>query len=259
MLCFFDIDGTIWDYRNYIPESTRKAIKLAQENGHKCFLNTGRARAYVHNEDLLGIGFDGIVTSCGCMIEYRGETIYNKLLSRKECIRTLESTKRHGFRSILEGPEFLYMDRKDFEGDMFGEKVMREMGDRLLPITDNWGNWVMNKLSCECGTPTRDQCFEELSDIYDFMLHNEHIVEMVPKGHNKGTGIVEVCRLLGEDVSQTIAFGDSINDKEMLETAAISVAMGNATDVVKELSDHVTTQILDDGIWNAMMEYKLIS
>jgi hydroxymethylpyrimidine pyrophosphatase-like HAD family hydrolase len=45
----------------------------------------------------------------------------------------------------------------------------------------------------------------------------------------------------------------------MLETAAISVAMGNATDVVKELSDHVTTQLLDDGIWNAMMEYKLIS
>ncbi|MBO5624026.1 MAG: HAD hydrolase family protein, partial [Butyrivibrio sp.] len=182
MLCFFDIDGTIWDYRNYIPESTKKAIKLAQKNGHKCFLNTGRSRAFVYNKDLLGIGFDGIITACGSMIEYEGETVYNKLISREDCIRTLESVQKHGFKSILEGPEYLYMDRKDFEGDMYGEKVMKEMGERLLPITENWGNWTMNKLSCECGSPTRDQCFDELSDLYDYMLHNEHIVEMVPKG-----------------------------------------------------------------------------
>ena len=258
MLCFFDIDGTIWDYRNYIPESTKKAIKLAQKNGHKCFLNTGRSRAFVYNKDLLEIGFDGIITACGSMIEYEGETVYNKLISREDCIRTLESVQKHGFKSILEGPEYLYMDRKDFEGDMYGEKVMKEMGDRLLPITENWGNWTMNKLSCECGSPTRDQCFDELSDLYDYMLHNEHIVEMVPKGFNKGKGIVEVCEFLKEDVLDTIAFGDSINDKEMLETAGISVAMGNATDAVKELADYVTTNILDDGIWNAMKHYQFI-
>lgn len=258
MLCFFDIDGTIWDYRNYIPESTKKAIKLAQENGHKCFLNTGRSRAFVYNKDLLGIGFDGIITACGSMIEYEGETVYNKLISREDCIRTLESVQKHGFKSILEGPEYLYMDRKDFEGDMYGEKVMKEMGNRLLSITENWGNWTMNKLSCECGSPTRDQCFDELSDLYDYMLHNEHIVEMVPKGFNKGKGIIEVCEFLKEGVLDTIAFGDSINDKEMLETAGISVAMGNATDAVKELADYVTTNILEDGIWNAMKHYQLI-
>ena len=258
MLCFFDIDGTIWDYRNYIPESTRKAIKLAQKNGHKCFLNTGRSRAFVYNKDLLGIGFDGIITACGSMIEYRGETVYNRLIDRDDCIRTLEAVQRHGFKAILEGPEYLYMDRKDFEGDMYGEKVMKEMGDRLLPITENWGNWTMNKLSCECGSPTRDQCFEELSGLYDYMLHNEHIVEMVPKGFNKGKGIIEVCEFLHEDIADTIAFGDSINDKEMLETAGISVAMGNATDAVIELADHVTTNILEDGIWNAMKHYQVI-
>ncbi len=258
MLLFFDIDGTVWDYRNFIPESTRKAIKLAQEKGHKCFINTGRSRAFVYNQDLLGIGFDGIISACGCMIEYNGEVLFNRLISREDCIRTMESVKRHGFRSILEGPEYIYMDRHEFEGDMYGEKVMREMGKKLLPITENWGNWSMNKLSCECGTPTRDECFAELSDLYDYMLHNEHIVEMVPKGFNKGSGIVEICSLLHEDIGNTIAFGDSINDKEMLETAAISVAMGNATDEVKALSDHVTTDLLDDGIWNAMKKFDLI-
>ena len=84
MLLFFDIDGTIWDYRNFIPGSTRKAIKLAQEKGHKCFINTGRARAFVHNKELLGIGFDGIVSACGCMVEYNEKTLFSNTDSNRE-------------------------------------------------------------------------------------------------------------------------------------------------------------------------------
>ena len=258
MILFFDIDGTLWDYKNYIPDSTKKAIKLAQKMGHKCFINTGRARAFVHNEELLGIGFDGIVSSCGCMIEYEGKKVFNRLINREDGVRTLESLKKHRFKPILEGPNVLYMNRSDFEGDMYGEKVMAEMGVRLLGIDDNWGNWEMNKLSCICDIETRDKCFEELSDIYDYMCHSETIAEMVPKGFNKGTGIIEICKIFGENVANTVAFGDSINDKEMLETAGTSVAMGRASDETKELADLVTDNLEDDGIWNAMKKLQII-
>ena len=115
----------------------------------------------------------------------------------------------------------------------------------------------MNKLSCICDSPTRDQCFEELSDIYDYMLHSETIVEMVPKGFNKGTGIQEVCELLGCDISETVAFGDSINDKEMLEVAGTSVVMGRASDDVKKLGTIVTDNLEDDGIWRALEKLNL--
>ncbi len=258
MILFFDIDGTLWEYKKYIPDSTRKAIKIAQENGHHCFINTGRARAFVHNEDLLSIGFDGIVSACGCMIEYKGETLFNRIISKDETIRTVETVNKHGFKTILEGPRYLYMDKPDFKGDMFGEKVIDEMGDGLLGITDNWGNWEINKLSCICDSPTRDQCFDELSDLYDFMLHTDTIVEMVPTGFNKGTGVLKVCELLNEDPKNTMAFGDSINDKEMLQTAGIAVAMGRSTDETKALADYVTANLEDDGIWKALKKYQLI-
>ena len=101
MILFFDVDGTLWDYKNYIPESTKKAIKLAQENGHKCFINTGRARAFVYNKELLGIGFDGIVSACGCMIEYEDKILFNKLMTRDEGIRTMESVRKHGFAQLV--------------------------------------------------------------------------------------------------------------------------------------------------------------
>ncbi len=260
MILFFDIDGTIWDYKNFIPESTKTAIKQARVNGHKCFLNTGRSRAFVYNKELLGIGFDGIVSACGAMIEYEGETLYNRLIPRDEAILTVETVRKYSFKPILEGPKHLYLERKDFEDDMYGRKVMEEMGDNLRSIDECWGEWVIEKLSCATDVPEEDRsrCFDELAPIYDYMIHNEHVVEMVPRGFNKGTGIIKVCELLNEDIKNTFAFGDSINDKEMLITAGVGVAMGNSRGETKDFADYVTTALDDDGIYNALKHFKLI-
>ena len=258
MLIFFDIDGTLWDYKNYIPKSTKDAIRKARENGHKCFINTGRARSFVQNKELLDIGFDGIVSACGCMIEYDGKVLFNHLISREDSIKTLESVRKHGLKPILEGPEYLYMDIEDFKGDMYGDKIIAEMGDGLISISDNWGDWQMNKLSCDCTGSDKEACFGELSDIYDYMIHNEFVVEMVPKGYNKGTGILHVCNLLGTDPKDTMAIGDSVNDREMLETAGISIAMGRSADIVKEICDYTTDFLENDGIWKALAKYGIL-
>ena len=258
MILFFDIDGTIWDYKNYIPESAIYAIKKAQNNGHLCLLNTGRSRAFVQNEDLLSIGFDGIVSACGTMIELHDEIVFNRLIAKEDAIRTMETVRKHGFRTILEGPEYLYMEPAEFRGDLYGEKVAREMGDKLRGIDSEWGKWQINKLSCACDTPTRDLCFEELSDLYDYMIHSESVVEMVPKGFHKGTGILEVCKILGTDVSDTVAFGDSVNDAQMLEVAGTAVAMGRCHDEIRDLADFVTSTLEEDGILKAMQKLELI-
>ncbi len=258
MILFFDVDGTIWDYKNYIPKSAIDSIKKAQKNGHLCLINTGRSRGFLREKNLLDIGFDGIVSACGCMIELHDKIVFNRLIPQDEAIRTMNTVRKHGFKTILEGPDHLYMDPEEFRGDLYGEKVARELGDRLLGITDCWGEWKINKLSCACDTPTRDECFEELSDLYDYMIHSQAVVEMVPKGFDKGTGILEVCKILGEDVKNTVAFGDSINDLQMLETAGTAVAMGRSHEAILEISDLITDNLEDDGIQHAMQKLGLI-
>lgn len=260
-LLFFDMDGTLWDYRNYIPESTVKAIRLAQKKGHKAFINTGRSRSFIREKNLLDIGFDGIVSGCGTMIEYENEIVSSRFFPPSEIDRMLEATKRYGFKLIVEGTKCLYADADEFYGDerddYYIKKIARELGDDLRSLSDVRTGQIQ-KFSCSTRGCDRPGFMRELEDSYDFIEHNENVMEVVPKGYNKGTAIQKVCELLGYGIVDTFAFGDSINDREMLITAGVGVVMGSGTDDAKQYADYVTTGLLEDGIMNAMTHYELI-
>ena len=60
-----------------------------------------------------------------------------------------------------------------------------------------------------------------------------------------------------EDLSDTVAFGDSMNDIEVVQEAGIGVAMGNAVDALKKVADYVTAPIGEDGIYKACEHLRL--
>ena len=138
---FFDIDGTLWNTKNEIPESTVKAIGQLRRNGHLAFLCSGRSRAYIQNPKLFEIGFDGVVSGCGTMIEYGGNTVFYKKLDTQLVEYTIHVVRNHNFRPILEGREFLYLDEAEFTQDYYGKKLKAELGNHLLSVTGEWGKW----------------------------------------------------------------------------------------------------------------------
>ncbi len=256
---FFDIDGTLWHSDNVIPESTKKTIRELQERGHLTFLCTGRTRGYVQNPELLNLGFDGIVSGCGTMIEYQNETVFCYEIEKEFLADTIQRMRSYGFRPILEGKQYLYMDESEFGQDYYGKKLMAELGERLKSIEGEWGRWEVCKFSCATTNADREACFRELEPDFDFMIHNEEVVEIVPKGFHKGTGIEKVCELLHLDIKNTYAFGDSANDLGMFESAGTSIAMGDGQEVAKKAADYVTTPLLENGIRNACRHFGLIS
>ena len=69
-LIFFDIDGTILDEHTHtVPLSAINAIKKAQQNGHQCFINTGRPRSTI-DKIITDLPFDGFICGCGTYIEH---------------------------------------------------------------------------------------------------------------------------------------------------------------------------------------------
>lgn len=71
-------------------------------------------------------------------------------------------------------------------------------------------------------------------------------------------GIKYFCELYQIEQNEIMAFGDAENDMDMLKYAEIGVAMGNAQDHVKEISDYVTSDIDEHGIKNTIRFYNIL-
>ena len=257
-IVFFDIDGTLWDETNYIPEGTIDAIHQLQARGHLAFINTGRTMGFVKNEALLGIGFDGIVAGCGTHIIVRNETRFLHRIEQELAAHAVDTVRSFGMRPILEGHEYLYFDMEDFGDDKYGRRILREIPDGVLGIEATRGNWDISKFSCAVDQGQLYECRDSLASDFDFMIHNPFVIEVVPKGFDKGRGLRECCKIMGIDVADSIAFGDSPNDLEMLRDAGLGIAMGNGTQEAKDAADMVCESLHDDGIYKTLCELGLI-
>ena len=125
---FFDIDGTLWDEKMQIPESTIPTIKQLQKNGHKTFLCSGRSRSNINDKRLLGIGFDGIVAACGNHVEMDGKVLYENILSpelTEKIVRVMEECR---MPIVLEGPDCHWIDKENFKTDPYVLYLFEAMG-----------------------------------------------------------------------------------------------------------------------------------
>ena len=257
-IVFFDIDGTLWDKTNNIEESTAQAIKLLKANGHKTFINSGRTRSFIIAPNLLDLGFDGIVSGCGTMIEMDGEVVFEHSIDKDLAVYTVETLREQNVHIILEGRGCLYMDYDYFLKDEYGQRLMQQMNGNIYDTDAEWGKWKMSKMSLVLDNTNIDILHEKLDKYYNFMQHTPTICELVPWGYDKGTGIKKTCEITGIPIENTFAFGDSINDIEMMQTAGHPIAMGNGTDEIKAMCEYVTTNLYDNGIWNGCKKYGLI-
>ena len=82
--------------------------------------------------------------------------------------------------------------------------------------------------------------------------------EITCKGINKAHGMQKYLAYAGIAQEDTIAFGDGPNDFDMLEYAAVGIAMGNAVEGLKSRADFVTKGIDEDGIAYALSKWGLI-
>ena len=263
---FFDIDGTIWDEKQRIPESTIKAVHQLQANGHLAFLCSGRSRSTIRAQHLVDVGFDGILAGCGTYVEYRGEVVFNEIMSPEKVKDVMTRMKATGIGAFYEGTEKLYIDWSYFAGEEYSESFRESLGEDCCDITAIDENSKINKMSVSYRESSKEQLLETFSD-FEIVVHDfkdkdredsKYIAEIMPKGFTKATGIAWVCEKLGIDHENTYAFGDSANDLDMLRYVHCGVAMGNGTNSCKEAADIVTTNLEDDGIKNGLEKLGLI-
>lgn len=255
---FFDIDGTLWDNQMQIPPSTKEAIARLRELGSYAFLCSGRSRAAIRSEKLLALGFDGVLAGCGTHVEFGEELIYERLLEESAVRELIEVLDAYQMPAILEGPEYLYVHRTAFKDDAYVANLEKMLGKDLRERSEICAESRINKFSAVCFPEQKEQLIDTLGDRYGLVFHPTPVVEILPKGCSKATGIRRMCEYLEIPHANTYAFGDSTNDLEMLSYVAHGIAMGNATVDAKAAADYITTDIHEDGIQNGLSHFGLI-
>lgn len=272
-LIFLDIDGTLTEGgSNTPPASAQKAVKAARKKGHLVYLCTGRN--YDMLSPLLAYGFDGVVGSSGGYIKCGEQVIYDCPMTREQQDRALGVLRKNGIFCTIEGKGGSYTDdgfkqflaekaRADGNSELLRWREQIEKALNIRPIREYQGEPIYKiVLMCE----HEEQLAEPrkvLQEDFNFCIQDiddRGIIngELVNKHFDKGRGMERVCSFLGIDMKDTIAFGDSMNDLEMIETAGLGICMENGSRELKKLADEICPAAADDGLKKAFEKHGLI-
>lgn len=251
---FFDVDGTLLSHKTKrVPDSAITALEALKKQGIRCIVSTGRQIGEMDKLPMGGVTFDGYITMNGQL--------------------TLDANRRELYGMPLEG------EVKEYALKLFQERkvpvILVEQGrlyvNRNCPKVTAVQTAISSKVPPEGeyeGAPLYQACVyitEEEKQILEPVAGKCVVtrwhpggVDIIAKGGGKRTAVERYCHMQGWKPEETIAFGDSENDLEMLRFAGIGVALGNAEPEVKSAADYVTDDIDEDGLAKALRHFGLI-
>lgn len=275
-LIFLDIDGTFTLPGGLVPpDSAKEAVRRARANGHQVFLCSGRN--YGMLAPLLQYGFDGAVASAGGYILCGDQVIYDCKMSQEQAERAFHVFQKNHVFCTVECLDAAYTDEKiidyfrkhkDVKG---GSELLRwrEQIDKLpsiRPLSEYHGEPVY-KIVFMCTNGGEDQLAEpkrELEAEFQFCMqdagtwHGLVGGEIINRLFDKGRAVERVCKYLNIPLEDTFAFGDSMNDFEMIRTAGCGICMANGNAQLKMAADDICPSATEDGLYWAFEKYGLI-
>ncbi len=251
---FFDVDGTLTSMKDHkVPKSARLAISKLQDKGILCFMATGRHILELAEMDPWDIAFDGYVTTNGeiCLNKQR-EVIYDI---------PIEGDIKEGLvRMFTEKTmPLLFVEKERMYHNFIDQRVIDAYGMLGTSIPDV-GEYKGDRIyqACTYKYADEDDSYQKLfPQGVRFMWWHNNCIDLITN-EGKVEGIKHILTLYHLDPQDVMAFGDAENDIDMLRYVGTSVVMGNGDDHVKKLADHVTDSVEDDGIYKALVYYKLI-
>src|SRR5699024_4824909 len=93
------------------------------------------------------------------------------------------------------------------------------------------------------------------SDLHNVAISGKEWLDIMPAGANKGAALHHMADTLGIDIAATAAFGDYLNDYELLQEAGTAVAMDNAHPQLKAVADIIAPSNLDHGVITVLSDW----
>jgi Cof subfamily protein (haloacid dehalogenase superfamily) len=253
-IVFFDLDGTLLNDNKEIPNSAITAIKKLKEKGVFVAFATGRA-PYMFHEIRNELEIDSFVSFNGQYVVHKNKVIFKNPLNSEE----LDKISLFALES---GIPVAFMTHEQTKANMEYHPHMEESLSSLkhyLPPFDpefHLNNEIFQSLLFV--SKENEHLFINNYKDFNFIRWHDYSVDIVPSGGSKAKGIEKIIENLDASIDEVFAFGDGLNDIEMLKTVGTGIAMGNAHDSLKSIAKHVTNHVNEDGIYNGLKYFNLI-
>jgi Cof subfamily protein (haloacid dehalogenase superfamily) len=255
-ILFLDIDGTILSLDDTIQDSTKEAVKQIQKKGMEVFLATGRP---LHEIWDIGkeLQIESFIGYNGAYAVHKGKQVFNEPMTASTVESFLKTAKAHNHEIVM------YTNKENlitsFEAPAAKEFIAKFHLKNNQLYTPAYVDQIlgMSVINISEG----EQRIYEDSHIHLSQVNLEgfeHSFDVIRDTVNKGVAVKMILEALDINPEQAIAFGDGMNDKEMLSYVGEGFAMGNAHPNLLSYAKHQTTSVTDSGIFNGLKKLGLV-
>lgn len=240
-LIALDMDGTLLDDDKAIPRENMEWIRKATDAGVTVCMATGRGRNDILPYlDELGLSTP-FVAANGSEVWRGPDMLHRRVTLDADLVRKLYELMLH------------------YEVWFWGTGVEQSFHKHNWPSDFERLPWL--KFGCHTeNEKILAELIEEVTAWGTLEVSNSdpHNIELNPLGIHKGDGLLQLCEIVGCTPAEAVAVGDSLNDVEMIRTAGLGVAMGNAQEAVKAVADTVTLRNGQAGVAEVIRRYVLV-
>lgn len=255
-----DIDGTIANEANIISDNVKKCFANLQKNGVKVVVATGRMLPAAEimakrlNLDTPLIAYQGAIIQQ----DANSKPIWAKYVDKDCALKIIKNLKQRGVHQQVYINDEILVEHDNDIVKAYSKKM--ETGYRVVENLEVLDLSAVQKilainLNPEIAYDVMQKGKEEFKEKLCITLSTPYFCEFTNPLAHKGAALEFLAQYYGIPIEQTMAFGDQNNDITMIKTAGIGVAVGNATEELKQAADFVTKTISEDGVVYAIEKF----
>ncbi|MFO8070178.1 MAG: Cof-type HAD-IIB family hydrolase [Alkalibacterium sp.] len=254
-LFIFDIDGTVLDDNKAIPVETKQAIKELNKS-HEVAIATGRNRTMAR-EVIEELGISNYIVCNGAAAYYNHEAIYTNFLDKEELQKLIKLADENNHQLVYETIDDLR--RRSETPDSRVKNGMQFVG---FSIPEHNRDFHKTQSLVQCllfVSEDEMEIYKNQFSHFRFVRWYKTGVDILPGDGSKFLTIKILANHLGINLKDVVAFGDGMNDIEMIKNVGFGIAMGNAEKEVKDVANSITDSNENNGIPNALRQLNYIS
>ena len=224
---------------------------------------------------LLSYGFDGFIASSGGFVCCGDHILSDQPMTAEQQKTAMSVLESAGISRIAESKDYAFADERylvylkekllgngQSEMSRWRTQLRENMG--LLPMAEYAGQPLYKIVLLADSQNLLEQSCAALQDRFSLVVQGcdeqgNVNGELLPRTFDKGIGIRMICDHLAIEPGCCFGYGDSMNDRELLQTVGHGVAMGNACADLKAMADEVCPPVDRDGLYLSFEKNGLFS